>query len=538
MKFIFKPYKCFKKEIVFNEPKLVNLIIGRNNIGKSSLLELLETVYLRKQSLGTPRRIVFGLGKKISAQDLSYINVHRTRYMFTETVSVDEYLDELIDKDIRILTSFDNKVANIEFDNKIDYTDHSFEFIGNLDVWLKCIPKYSCLTKIAADRNIVPEKKDDNATVNSDGSGFVSKLLFNAENEKGSRKLIDRILADLNEILTGECKFDKLSIFNNDDNQYEIFLINESGEIPLSQMGSGIKTLLFVLFVLNDRLIHKTNSILMFEELENNLHPEIQRRLFEKIYKYAIDNDCRVFITTHSNIAINTLYNKDDTAIYHIFKDSEGGSVVDCVENNNAKRNILDDIGVKASDIFQSNGIIWVEGPSDRIYINKWLALVSPELKENAHYSFLYYGGKNLFHHALESIEGDNMIDILLTNKNSALVMDSDKKFDEDGISETKERILKQFLESGMFCWVTKGKEIENYISAKSINAIYGKKKKQVGQYDSFKKYIKNIEPNFETKKVDFAKQILFEDKSLDILDLREKIIKLSDEIKRWNKLG
>ena len=33
---------------------------------------------------------------------------------------------------------------------------------------------------------------------------------------------------------------------------------------------------------------------------------------------------------------------------------------------------LVDDLGIKASDILQSNGIIWVEGPSDRIYINKF----------------------------------------------------------------------------------------------------------------------------------------------------------------------
>lgn len=30
----------------------------------------------------------------------------------------------------------------------------------------------------------------------------------------------------------------------------------------------------------------------------------------------------------------------------------------------------LDDLGVKASDLLQANGIIWVEGPSDRAYIH------------------------------------------------------------------------------------------------------------------------------------------------------------------------
>ena len=33
---------------------------------------------------------------------------------------------------------------------------------------------------------------------------------------------------------------------------------------------------------------------------------------------------------------------------------------------------MLNDLDVRASDLLQSNGIIWVEGPSDRIYIKRW----------------------------------------------------------------------------------------------------------------------------------------------------------------------
>lgn len=52
---------------------------------------------------------------------------------------------------------------------------------------------------------------------------------------------------------------------------------------------------------------------------------------------------------------------------------------------------------VKASDILQSNGIIWVEGPSDRIYLKRWLELFTPnEYEEGKHYQFLYYGGRLL----------------------------------------------------------------------------------------------------------------------------------------------
>ncbi len=41
------------------------------------------------------------------------------------------------------------------------------------------------------------------------------------------------------------------------------------------------------------------------------------------------------------------------------------------VEHFLDKNSILSDIGFKASDILQANGVIWVEGPSDRIYINR-----------------------------------------------------------------------------------------------------------------------------------------------------------------------
>ena len=43
-----KNYKCFKEETGFDSIRRVNLIIGRNNAGKSSLLDLIEIVVTKK----------------------------------------------------------------------------------------------------------------------------------------------------------------------------------------------------------------------------------------------------------------------------------------------------------------------------------------------------------------------------------------------------------------------------------------------------------------------------------------------------------
>jgi hypothetical protein len=80
--------------------------------------------------------------------------------------------------------------------------------------------------------------------------------------------------------------------------------------------------------------------------------------------------------------------------LYHIIK-NERGSHLSSISDRDGRIDVLSDLDVRASDLFQSNGIIWVEGPSDRVYIKKWLEIKDPSTIENLHYQFAYYGGKN-----------------------------------------------------------------------------------------------------------------------------------------------
>lgn len=89
---------------------------------------------------------------------------------------------------------------------------------------------------------------------------------------------------------------------------------------PLSRMGSGLKTIILVLLnllVISELDEYKDKKMVYgFEELENNLHPAMQRKLFEYIYEFAEKNDVQVFITTHSHVAINAFYDKDDAGYF------------------------------------------------------------------------------------------------------------------------------------------------------------------------------------------------------------------------------
>src|SRR5262245_22275971 len=135
------------------------------------------------------------------------------------------------------------------------------------------------------------------------------------------------------------------------------------------------------------------------------------------------------------------------------------------------RHNICMDLGYKASDIVQSNAIIWVEGPSDRIYINHWLAAFDEVLVEGTHYSIMFYGGRLLSHLSASSDEVNDFIALKSLNRHMALIMDYDKETSRVGINETKNRLASEISNGSGIAWITKGREIENYIDPTRLQA-------------------------------------------------------------------
>ena len=261
------------------------------------------------------------------------------------------------------------------------------------------------------------------------------------------------------------------------------------------------------------------------------MHPSAQRRLYRYVQNYAKDHGSLFFISTHSNIPLNYFFGKAGTSTYHVIQNS-GVSDIILMSEQQKSREIMDDLGANPSDLLQSNGIIWVEGPSDRIYIKKWLELAGFEdCIEGYHYQFMYYGGRLLNHYSTEDTE--QMINMLKTNRHSALVMDSDKKADNSPINKTKKRIQKEFKENGLFTWCTKGKEIENYLLSLDVEKAYPELDSfKIEQYQPFSDFpIKNHD------KIVFAKNVTgcMDVNSLSILDLEKQINRLGKEIRRWN---
>src|SRR5947208_15527999 len=137
---------------------------------------------------------------------------------------------------------------------------------------------------------------------------------------------------------------------------------------------------------------------------------------------------------------------------------------------------VLNDLGIRAADVLQANFVVWIEGPSDRIYLNRWIGLMAPELVEGIDYSIMFYGGRLLSHLSLLrdelGLSAEELIKLLRINQNYAIVIDSDRTRSDAEINETKTRRGKECKEDGVCCWGTAGREMVKHVRRACVSAV------------------------------------------------------------------
>ncbi len=91
-----------------------------------------------------------------------------------------------------------------------------------------------------------------------------------------------------------------------------IRLKNVEKPIPLSTLGDGVNRILLVAL----GLVNAKNSILLIDELELGLHYSALEKLWEMIFKYAQKWNIQVYATTHSQDVLNTFHYVSDNEKY------------------------------------------------------------------------------------------------------------------------------------------------------------------------------------------------------------------------------
>jgi predicted ATP-dependent endonuclease of OLD family len=582
-------YRSFGPEIQRIGPfEKINLFIGQNNSGKSNILLFLHQHYRNAaaatlssehstlhnstlkfeeldkhlgQNVGK-RNIAFGLrikgekytslieacSKQIGAVNVSVLieqilksksltqegNIAWFHYSFSHTgntpLSLDkDLIQSLKNEEIIEPQKWSALWSNLTHGSNGDIDKH---WIPQIIQLLIDFAKFSPppIDLIPAIRQI---KKELSAENDHSGSGLIEELakLQNPEyNRQDLKDQFEKINEFLKEVIGNRTARLEIPYERN------MILVHIDGRtLPLSSLGTGIHEVI----ILAAKATVMREQILCIEELELHLHPLLQKKLIRYL---AEKTDNQYFITTHSAHLLDT----PGAAIFHV-RHSEGVSKVESVYTTFEKSHICADLGYRASDLLQANYIVWVEGPSDRIYVNHWINAIAPELIEGLHYSIMFYGGRLLSHLSaeerdVEDQEVDKLIKLRSLNRNISIVIDSDRERPKIHINKTKQRIVKELNTNTGFAWVTKGREIENYVEPELLKEAVKKVHKnavslqQTGQFDHCLPYVTDKkEVKTVIDKVKVAHEVAGQPVNLEVLDLKSNVQKLVDFIRKSN---
>lgn len=327
----FKNFKCFQ-ELKVEGAKRVNLIGGKNNIGKTSFMEGLE--------LFLSSRDAYSLGFNV-------YNMTRRRQRNSKQERYIE-LDFIYDEQSKVKLSIDGRSIEVEYSEeyikKIDTNTKTVEYLPDTPGLFEeenTTIRHEAVFKIDVngDKRILPldrimdsrlplglrrdfENKTSNNFITSATTNereiaiYYGKLIdFNKEQFlDDSLKIFDENLVALKQKVTERDVVLKVSLKDRDT------------PILLSSLGEGINRYIAILCA----IWASKDGYLFIDEIENGIHWTNYEKLWKIIFEASAMAKCQVFATTHSKECIeafNKMNEKDDGVYLEFYRNQKTGLI-------------------------------------------------------------------------------------------------------------------------------------------------------------------------------------------------------------------
>lgn len=253
----------------------VNLIAGKNNTGKTALLEALR-IWAAGGGSTVVNHVLKTRGEFIPSIQDSYSNLFNTGN--TKSNCVIANLE--IRKSINEIKPFNEKVYGV----KINFPANN-----------------GSGQQPAIDKTLAPNDTPDHP---QDKSIFVP---FNNNNFPLQKLWENIVLTPLEEEIVDILKIVEPRLRRIDVNEENSKVLLEGNPKPahLKSLGEGMSRMLWLAVAL---VSAKESKLLLIDEFEAGLHHSIQETLWGKIFQYAKEWDIQVFVTTHSMDTVRTFY--------------------------------------------------------------------------------------------------------------------------------------------------------------------------------------------------------------------------------------
>lgn len=164
---------------------------------------------------------------------------------------------------------------------------------------------------------------------------------------------------------------------------FEIRSRTEDQVIPFDQISSGEAELIaLAIEVLVFSLESELDKLLLLDEPDVHLHPDLQQRFAAFIQRMAEERDVRVVIATHSTAIIGAFTENADLQVIPITR--RGQTQFDAFRSSKIAQEILPVFGVHPlSTAFNKSPVILVEGEDDRRVLEQIVRSSSGRVKFN-----------------------------------------------------------------------------------------------------------------------------------------------------------
>lgn len=415
------------ENVALEDMSRVNVLIGKNNAGKSSVLHALDMTGL---ALTRNSWDVFQL--KLELKDL-----------FRETGSFRVELEHC-DNHTVVVEKHVDAVGPTFPDGAVDEDRKTRTVLITVGNDMAPIRRSSRAPKQVIDQ--LENRNMDNFT----GIDLLYAIRFYGErNERGFvpddyMGLRDEILQFFPELEGIESGLDESNVSTLEYTEYD-----EKRDIMYS--GAGLQHIAGTLV----KMVVSKADLILLDEPEVSLHPDLQRRFHEFLRRYTEEKDVQVVLTTHAPAFIDAAPN---TRVYRV-KNANGTRAISPV-NREALHSIYGDIGWRPSDLLQPDIVVLVEGRDDVVFFEKVAEEIWRPNLAGVSLTVQQYGGDAAAAIRKGAIDVSNIAAI---NSHALWIHDRDAKPDEEPSSTT--RAFKTALEDkGQKVEILTRREIEFYL--------------------------------------------------------------------------